>query len=159
MQPNLQATTFNKHNRIKDGFKNYRQNRFVNNVSSDLSFHTKSITDIRRNAFRIDAGDEYLYVKRIENLKRMLKNKSITYEQYITAVQKIELKMFGQIMTQPIELNKPNKTEGVKESISKNVQIDDQPANNQTLTKETNIELEDETISGDQLDQLIHSEK
>ena len=150
MQPNLQATTFNKHNRIKDEYKNYRQNQFVNNVSSDLSFHAKSITNIRRNAFRINAGDEYLYVKRIENLKRMLNNKNITYEQYIIAVQKIELKMFGQIITHSIENNKPNKPKDKQESISKNNQMDDQPTHNQNLTNETNIE---------QLDQLIHGEK
>lgn len=159
MQPNLQATTFNKHNRIKDEYKNYRRNQFVNNVSSDLSFHAKSITNIRRNAFRINAGDEYLYVKRIENLKRMLNNKNITYEQYIIAVQKIELKMFGQIITHPIENNKPNKLKDKQKSISKNNQMDDQLTNNQNLTDETNIEPENETNINEQLDQLIHNEK
>ena len=102
MQPNLQATTFNKHNRIKDEFKNYRQNQFVNRISSDLSFHAKSITNVKRNVFNINAGNEYLYIKRIENLKRMLNSGKITYEQYIIAVQKIELKMFGEITTHPI---------------------------------------------------------
>ena len=158
MQPNLQATTFNNHNRIKNEFKNYRQNQFINNVSSDLSFHTKSITNTKRNAFHINAGNEYLYIKRIENLKRMLNNRSITYKQYTIAVQKIELKMFGRIITQPIEQNKLN-NEIEQTPISKNIQEDEYSLNEPMMNDETNDKSVNEPICKEQLDQLIHDEK
>lgn len=93
MQANLQSTTFNKHNYIKNDRINQRRNPYVNNISSDLSYKSHSITDASRNPLHINAGDDYLYYKRIEQLKRKLNQRQITLNEYTQAVRKIELSM------------------------------------------------------------------
>ena len=93
MQTNLQSTTFNKHNYIKNDRLNQRKNPFINNISNDLSYKSHSITDAPRNPLHLSAGPEYLYFSRIEQLKRMLKQKQITLIEYNQAVRKIELAM------------------------------------------------------------------
>ena len=93
MQTNLQSTTFNKHNYVKNDRVNQRRNPYINNISSDLSYKSHSITDASRNPLHINAGDDYLYYKRIEQLKRKLNQRQITLNEYTQAVRKIELSM------------------------------------------------------------------
>lgn len=93
MQANLQATTFNKHNYMKNERVNHLKNPYVNNISRDLSYKSHSITDVARNPLHIAAGDDYLYYKRIELLKRQLNQRRITLHEYEQAVRKIEIAM------------------------------------------------------------------
>lgn len=99
MQANLQATTFNKHNYRKNDLINHRANPLMNKVSRDLSYKSRSITDFKRNPLHISAGEDYLYYKRIEILKKNLNNGKLTIEQYQRAIQKLEITMFGRVIT------------------------------------------------------------
>ena len=93
MQANLQSTTFNKHNYIKNDLINHRKNPYVNNISQDLTYKSHSITDAARNPLHVSAGDDYLYYKRIEQLKRKLNQRQMTLKEYEQAVTKIQVSM------------------------------------------------------------------
>ena len=95
MQTNLQSITFNSRNRIKHDFINYRYDPHVNRISDDLRYKRRSITNTERNPVHINGGAEYLYNKRIEEIKRKLNTHVISVDQYNAELKRIQIARFG----------------------------------------------------------------
>ena len=96
MQANLKINTFNNHNRIpKNDYINKRQDPMVNRISNDLTYKTRSITNVNRNPVHINGGQEYLHNKRVEELKRKLRNHQITPEEYNAELARVQTAWFG----------------------------------------------------------------
>lgn len=145
MQENLQSLTFNKHNYIKHEYKNYRRNPLVNRISQDLSYKNRSITDAKRSPWKISAGNDYLYARRIEQLKRMLKAGSISLTDYNIAVEKLKFKMYGKPMTEPT----------TQQTTQQTTNETNDESNEEEEQKETSEEVKNKPIKQDTPKEII----
>ena len=91
MQANLQATTFNKHNQLKNDRINRVENPRMNKISQDLSYKRRSITNVARNPVHINGGVEYLYNQRLRILQLQFKNHEISLESFNQQVADLQV--------------------------------------------------------------------
>ena len=144
MEANLQIKTFNRHNRVKNAYENKRQDPYVNRISGDITYKRRSIMNVDRNPTHMGGGPEYLYNKRIEELKRKLQRREITVQQYKVEVQQAQLARFGRILDDFAP--KPNyrhvKTENFKDTQPESVEeTKDEEAIEDEVTKEEELTI------------------
>lgn len=102
MEANLQIKTYNRHNIPKNDYINKLNNPHVNRISKDITYKRKSIVNTERNPVHINGGAEYLYNKRIEELKRKLQRREITLMQYKNEIRSVQIARFGRVIEEPI---------------------------------------------------------
>lgn len=122
MQTNLQSTTFNTRNRIKREYVNQRHDPRVNRISDDLKYKRRSITNVERNPVHINGGSEYLYNRRIEEIKRKLNTHVINVDQYNAELQRIQIAMFGRPVNNQDVIVTPKLTKRANTQMLDNVQ-------------------------------------
>lgn len=144
MQTNLQSTTFNSHNRLKDEYKNYRYDPHVNRISDDLRYKRRSITNTERNPVHINGGPEYLYNKRIEEIKRKLNTHTITVDQYNAELKRIQIARFGRPIMNEDVIVKPVPVRREVQPVTKEEAKDDETVETNDANDEVaNQEVED----------------
>ena len=146
MQANLQATTFNKHNQIKNDRINRIENPHMNKISLDLSYKKRAINSVARNPVHINGGVEYLYNQRLRILQLQLKQHEITLETYNQRVADLQVSCYGRIITTNDYIipksNLPSIHQQSNESIIDPTKAKETEENNEN-TKET-IELKED---------------
>lgn len=145
MQANLQSKTFNKHNNIpKNQYANKLRDPYVNRISGDISYKQRSIGNVSRNPVPSSGGPEHLYNQRVVELRRKLKTRQITVEQYNNLLAQAQTQWIGRPVDnddviRPVVRRVPRR---INSTTSEEVNETNEDEHDKELNNETNDDSE-----------------